>query len=392
MWLWEGLRRLSGTVTFRAEGGLCERFLNCLTREGMAVPLWNIVYEENAVTAVMRAADYPLVRPAARRTGTRVRLVSKSGAGFAFRPLFKRAGLWIGLTAVLVLYTALASRLWVIEVSGADAAQAAAVKACLAKNGVTVGARMSEVDIAAVQLRAIAQVENLHRLSLYFDGSIARVAVQWEEEGASVPDTTPANIVAAYDGRVIDARVTVGQSMVKVGEAVVAGDLLVCGAIETERGVLLRHATAEILAQTTHVLEETVPLVETLPAVGETVTQSTLRLLSLELPLYTRTPLEGKWSCETTERMLTLCGVSLPVGITSNRYEQETTCTVTHTREEVERLARERLDARIAQMLSACTVEQTVYEGVWEGDRYRLRATCSCTEDIARTVPLLISP
>lgn len=390
MWVSQWCRRVAGTVTFRAEGGLCERFLNQLTRGEGATQLWDIAYEENAVTAVMRAADYPRVRPIARRTGTRVRAIDKSGAGFLLRPLTKRPGLWVGMTAALILYTVLASRLWVIDVRTDDPAAQATVKACLAESGVKLGARMTEVDTAAVQMAAIAQIKNLHRLSLYFDGSIARVDVQWEEEGATVPDTSPANIVAACDGRVVSMQVASGQALVKTGEAVVAGELLVCGAIETERGVLLRHASAQILAETTYVLEEAVPLCEQLPCEGVTVEQSALRLLTFELPLYTGAVFDDSWSCATREQMLTFCGVTLPLGITTAAYTKQDTMRVVYTREQAEQLARERLDAKAAA-LEGITVRDVTYEGVWEGETYRLRATLACTQDIAKTVPLLVA-
>lgn len=383
-------RQLTGTVTFRAQGGLCERFLNLLTRGDTAIPLWDIVYEENAVTAVMRAADYRLVRPVARRTGTRVRAINKSGLPFCARPLMKRPGLWVGTAVALVLYTLLASRMWVIEVNTDDPSADAAVKACLAENGVAIGKRMNDVDLAAVQLHAIAQIENLHRLSLYFDGSIAHVDVQWEQEGSTVPDTTPANIVAAHDGRIVSMQVTSGQAMVKTGEAVVKGDLLVCGAIETTAGVLLRHSTARILAETEHTFEETIPLREQITREGVVVEQSALRLLAFELPLYTQATFDASWASETCERSLSFLGVTLPVGITSTVYTKQETVWVERTREEVEHLARERLTARATQALGSATVRDVVYDGVWEGDSYRLRATYACTEDIAQTVELFV--
>ncbi len=392
MWLQEWERWCRGAVTFRAEGGLCERFLNLLTRGEAAVPLWHVVRTPHAVTATMRAADYAAVRPAARRTGTRVRLVDKKGLPFCARPLMKRPGLLVGVLFALVLYTALASRVWVINVHTDDPVAAEEVKACLAANGVTLGKKMNDVDLAAVQLQSIADLKNLHRLSLYFDGSIAHVDVQWDTAGVSVPDTTPANIVAAHDGRIVAMQVTSGQSMVKAGEAVVAGDLLVSGAVETTAGVLLRHAAARVLAQTTHTFEETVPLCEPLKQDGHSFVQSALRLLSLEIPLYSHVTPDASYTCRTQERMLTLRGIALPVGIVSRVYTQTRTVMTPHTREEAELLARERLTARAEAALAATTVEDVTFEGVWEQDVYRLRAVYTCTEDIAKTTPLLVAP
>ena len=107
MWVWRWIRWLCAEVRFYAQGGLCERFLEQLRRDG--VVLWDVTVEENGVTASCKASQYRRVRVPARRTGTRVRAVRYRGASVFFRPLRGRIGLLIGGAAAVALYFCLTS-------------------------------------------------------------------------------------------------------------------------------------------------------------------------------------------------------------------------------------------------------------------------------------------
>lgn len=391
MLVWNAWRWMRGTVTFRAEGGMCERFLTLLGTLDPPLAVWDIRREEHAMTLCCRASDYARLRPTARRTGTRVRALKKSGLPFRAKPLIARMGVLVGMAIATVLYMLLGSRIWIVDVQVEDPMLAARIEACLADNGVGIGTLMRDVDVPSLRMRAIAQMEEINQLSLYFDGSIARVGVQLQKESASPPDTTPSNIIAASDGRIVTMRATVGTPMVMEGEAVVKGDLLVCGAVETEKGTLLRHASAVILAETTHTFEQHVSLTELLPCEGRVIEQPSLYLLSWRIPLYSQAAFDETWTVTTKRRFLTLFGTTLPLGIESGIYTEQTQIAVTHTREEAEQLARERLDARIASQLADAQVNDITFEGVWEEDVYCLRAICQCTEDIATQIPLNIA-
>ncbi len=388
MLIWNAWRWLRGYVTFRAEGGLCERFFSLLNDARPPLPLWDIQRINGAVIASCRAADYRRLRPAARRTGTRVHAVCKRGLPFGFRPLAKRGGIVIGAACAMVLYMVLGSRIWIVDVQVDDPVLAARIEARLAQHGVTLGARMSEVDVPSIRMQAIAEIEEINQLSLYFDGSIARVGVQLQKESASPPDKTPADIIAAQDGLIVSMQTTIGHAAVKTGEAVVKGDLLVSGTVVTEKGTLLRHADAIVLAQTTHVFEQRVSLHELTEQQGRVIEQPSLRLLSYRLPLYSQAAFDDTWTVSTAKHFITVCGTTLPIGVESVVYTEQIHTPVTHTKPQAEQLARERLQTRAAKRLADAEIRDVTMDGVWEGEVYHLRATYECVENIAQSVPL----
>lgn len=368
---------------------MCERFLQMLSEGEHPVEVWHVQYAQGAITATCRIGDYKRVRPAARRTGTRVHHVRQSGLYRWWRPLAARGGLLVGAAMAMVLYMVLASSIWVIDVQVEDAALRHRIEAQLAASGVTRGTAIRDVDVATVRMEAIAAMEELHQLSLYFEGCVARVEVRLQGETLSPPDPRPANIVAATDGLILSTQVTAGQSMVKVGEAVVEGDLLVCGAIETEKGMLFRHATAIIRAQTTHEITVIASKEEWRSVTTQTRIQPTLWLFDCALPLYSEMAVTEETIETNGEKFLTLFDTPLPLGVTWIRREERAEEPVSYTTAQAETLARWRLTQLARQTLAGVEIADVTYDGVWDGAVYRLTATFTCIEDIAKTVPLL---
>lgn len=392
MILWRWWRWLFGWVRFEAEGGLCERFLNLLAKE--PIELWDIRRRHDKLIACCPARQYRLLRPFARRTGTRLRLSRKSGLPFCLHAMRGRKGLAVGALIAAALYMLLCGRIWVIEIhTDGDEALKAAVADQLEPLGITLGQKTDDVDIAAVRLHAIAQIEEINWLSVHFEGSIAHVEAQRQKSGVPLRDNSvPSNLVASCDGCIVSMQVTSGQAMVKSGEGVVKGDLLVCGAVETTAGTLLRRSSGVIMAQTEHTLSVSVPLEEMqLLPTGTVWKQPVLHAFGLSLPLYTTAVFPD--SCEQREvkQFCELRGVTLPIGLTEKQYIERTVQTVVHTQEQAQSLATERLSKRVEEELSGAEITDQELHGCWENGVYTLTGTYHCTENIALEQPMLIN-
>lgn len=391
MWVKRWWRYVRGEVRFRAEGGLCERFLNLLSEGERPVRLWNIDVGEGTVTASCRASDYGKMRPFARRTGTRVRSVYYRGAAKRLRPLRRHPGVIVGVMLATVMYTWLAARIWVVEVVSPDPALQPAVLQVLEESGIGIGLPAKTVDLAAVRMKVIAALPQVHHVSVYLDGCVARVDVTLADGDIVLPDNEPANVVARRDGLIVSMRVSQGEKVAKVGEAVVAGDLLVCGATETAGGVLFRHAKAQITAQTEHVLTATACRTETVPVSGRVRVCPTLRFLSLSVPLYATGADVKAWDVSCDTRSLSLFGTTLPVSLETVTYTEPLTRSVTYTAAETEALANGRLQTLLGDLERDAQIIDTVIQTQWEGDVCRVTATVTALEDIALEQPMLLT-
>ncbi|MBQ9414734.1 MAG: sporulation protein YqfD [Clostridia bacterium] len=388
MFLWICWRWLFGWVRFEAEGGLCERFLTLLAPE--PIEIWDIRREGGRLIACCKARQYRRLRPFARRTGTRLRVCKKSGFPFWNRRILRRPGLPVGMAICVALYILAMGRIWVIDTTlDSDPALAATIREKLAPQGVRIGAAIEDVDVAALRMNAIAAIEDVNWLSVHFDGCVAHVEARRQKSGVMPPEGDEASdLVAAQDGVIRSMRVTGGQPMVQVGEAVVKGDLLVSGVVETTADPLIHRATGDIVAQTERQVQVTVSLTETESrATGAVWRQPTLCFFGIALPLYTNVAIPKTCERQVRESFWTLRGVTLPVGVRETVYTEYVPGQVTHTKAEAEILAETRLQETADRVLGDAQRLSCRTQGIWTEDRYVLTGTYECLENIAREVP-----
>lgn len=88
------LRWVRGTVSFRVEGKFAERFLNLLSRSG--IPVFQTRYTKEGFVAQTTVKKYFAIRPFARKTHVRVRIVERRGRRFCFGGGKGGRGCWWG--------------------------------------------------------------------------------------------------------------------------------------------------------------------------------------------------------------------------------------------------------------------------------------------------------
>ncbi len=387
IWL---LRWLFGWVRLEAEGGFPERLLNLATRE--EIELWGVRRKGEALVACCPAKRYRRLRSPARKAGMRMHVTEKHGAPFWVRRYRARSGVAVGLAAFLIVLQLFAQRTWVIEVRGNDKVKTEDILAVMETLGVQEGRNLGNLDIPALQLAALKELPDLAWCVVNLKGSVAYVEVT---ERIPPPELSnadePSNIKAARDGRIVSIQTYTGQALVKEGDAVAQGMLLVSGVVESNAGPVFRRSQARILAQTERRLEVSVPLKETrlLPS-GEELLRPSLRLFTLEIPLYTDGPIEEQTALTSTKHMLRAGGIDLPVGIVNRRYSMIEPTSIVRTEEEAAALAVQRLAERVENELSAAEITDRREAGGMQDGRYVLTGEYTCIEEIGIEEQLLI--
>ena len=125
------------------------------------------------------------------------------------------------------------------------------VKDVMKSVGVYEGAYGNYESLKNIQTKAMIDFDNVSWITVNVDGSCAEVNISETEEKESVIDSSPCNIKAETDGQVIRVDAYSGMSAVKSGDAVVKGNLLISGVVETELGgTHLEHASGLVWART----------------------------------------------------------------------------------------------------------------------------------------------
>lgn len=173
----------------------------------------------------------------------------------------RRYGLMLGgLCGAILLF--LSGRIvWDVRVSGNKTLTDQEVMEELHACGFGVGSLLRDFHAGELENRILLASDSLSWISIYMDGTVAMVQVL---ENTSPPEDSPkkpANLIASADGQIESIELLRGDCVVKVGQAVRAGDLLVSGIYDSQTvGVRYTRAAGQILARTERVYEIEIPL------------------------------------------------------------------------------------------------------------------------------------
>ncbi|MCI8622509.1 MAG: sporulation protein YqfD [Provencibacterium sp.] len=386
------LRFLKGIVGFTLTGGFIERFLNLCTRAGL--PVFNTVRRPDSLSACTTARSYRQMRPIAKRTGVRMRLSYKSGMPFILQRYRKRIGLAAGVLLFALFLGGMSRFIWSIELEGNDTLADQYLLDNLAKCGVYERAYIGSLDTLSAERKMLVLTPEISFIAINLRASTAQVQIKEREMPPEMIDTgTPCNVVAARTGQIVEMEVYDGSPVVKVGDGVEEGDLIVSGYVEglsVKRGYAV-HARAKAVAEFEEEVRIEVPLREELrePA-GKTVTKRSLRLFGLRIPLYFTGPPKGPSDQVTRTVQPVVLGLRLPVQFTTERYSPVLVETVTLTEEQAREQALGELWQYQQDFSSIGEVVGKTAVGKLEGDRYVLNAVFTLQQDIARQQPFAV--
>ena len=173
----------------------------------------------------------------------------KRGYLYGYR---KRIGILVGALLFVFLIGYFSSILWSVDVVGISRLTEHEVKALLRECGVYEGIRLKAVDNDLVRIKMMSMSKDIAWISVNIKGMRAEVVVaEAERAPEKEKESEFSNIVAACDGIITGIVIERGQQMVKIGETVKKGELLVSGVIEERDGeVSLVNASARVYAQT----------------------------------------------------------------------------------------------------------------------------------------------
>lgn len=317
------LRFFFGYVQFTAYGGFPERFLNLCARNN--IPLWSVSCTNGVLTAKTLARRYKKLRPIARKSGVRIKAGDRAGLPFILHRYRKRVGIAVGLVLFASVIFVLSLFVWTIEVRGNVTTETSEILSALSELGLYPGAPCNSFDPEMLKNEALLKLPSLSWLAITTKGSSVIIEVRERVIAPEIiPLDKPCNIKAIKSGQIILMEVYEGQPMVKKGDAVSEGSLLVSGVVSDTQGrSLLKHSRAKIIAQTTRVItvEQPYATVITEPT-GNTIDRRSISFFGFEIPLYLSPPPEGKFDISSIEKPLEVFGAKLPISIKIKRYDE----------------------------------------------------------------------
>lgn len=300
----------------------------------------------------------------------------------------RRVGLLIGVVLIALLLIFAERFVWDVRVTGNVTMTESEVIGELRACGFGVGSYIPSVHAASLENRVLLASDRISWISVYLDGTVARVQVI--EHVATPPPTDtsrPANLVAAVDGQIELIELYRGNCVVKVGQAVRRGDLLVSGLYDsTLHGYRYTRAAGKILARTERTLRIEIPLSYTEKVYqDEKIGKIYLQFFDYSLKVF-KSVGNGTDTCDIIKEEInpSLLGAhTLPIGITVEKWVPYVEKVAIRTHEDALSLAYAELDRELAGLSEQVEVlGKTIRTELGEA-RLVLVCTLSCIEDIA---------
>jgi len=251
-----------GIVTMEIQSLIPEKFINLLWKNGVVV---KNIQKINITTVILQVnlSDYGEISKAAKRTGTRVKIVGRSGMSFFLMKLKSRVALLIGVILFGSIIYYLSTFVWNIEINTENYISPYELRNQIKGFGVIPGMRKKNIDVYDIESKILRNNDEIMWVKARIDGVKLKVdVIERQSPPVIVSDQTPCNLIAGKDGIVARVYTTDGTAIVQDGISVQKGDILVKGEQGKEGSVYPVHAKGEVIARTFYEQIKEVPIIK----------------------------------------------------------------------------------------------------------------------------------
>ena len=220
-----------GYVQVYLQGYAQERFLNlCRKRQ---ITVWNVHVEEKKICCNMDLRDYFAVKGIAVKTKVFPRIVKRVGFPFLIQRIWCRKGMVFGFFSGVLLLYILSLFLWDISFSGQNQYTEEFLLKYLKSIQVTTGMPLRNIDCQEIESRIRRAYPDISWVSAELEGTKLSIAlVETNLPESKKKEVGAYHMVAPVDGKVESIITRAGTPMVKAGDTVKEGDILISGIVE----------------------------------------------------------------------------------------------------------------------------------------------------------------
>lgn len=324
-------------------GDSSERILDLTAKN--RITLWDSRLTKKGIESSITVNDFKSLREIIKKSGIKVHILKKRGLPFKLNKNRKRMGLVLGGIFFISFLITMSGYIWVINVEGNNYVKSDEIINICAEMGIKIGTPKRNINPRQQRQTLLLKAEELSWASLNVEGS--KLTVNVSETARVHKDTNAYNIKASKDGIIKKIDVTNGSCVVKIGDIVKKGDLLISGVVEESDATKFVNSEGSIFAATTNeikVAEKFERLLE-IPN-GKTAKRCVIEFFALKIPLYLG-GVKGEYKAEFKKKNLKLFETQLPICLYEKKFIFNSVREITSTKEELESLLEERLKKKL---------------------------------------------
>lgn len=384
LWLY---RFIIGYLEVEYSGDVTEIILNICAKQGIS--LWSIKRRDKKIRGFITVRDFKTLPRIAKGSGIRVHILKKRGFPFIARRYKKRLGIPVGAAIFFCFLEVMSCFIWTVEVSGNKTLPERDILAACEKIGVKEGAKKSSVNPKTAKQELLLELSKLAWASVNIEGCRVTVNVS-EAAQKSEENGTPTNLKAAADGIITKINITSGNCLVKPGDTVAKGDLLVSGVIERADSTGFVRSVGNVTAKTERELTVSAYYKRNVSEkTGRIKRKRVLSFFGIDIPLFLGHE-NGSFKSRTEVKEALLLGKSLPIRLYTKYYEMTVQKEVILSKDELlKELEEELKKAAQVEKIADFEVKNREFDEIEGG--IRLKAIIYAEENIAAEEIMLFS-
>ena len=241
---------LLGYVKVVAEGDNILDLINlCMQHK---LPYREIERAEGGVCFLLRLSHLKTLETLCKNRGIEISVRKKGGLPIWLHGRRHRYGLMVGVIAAAFTVILAQNFIWRIDVIGNQSMTTSEILGVLENYGLKTGSFIPKLNTDKIQNRVLIDTDKISWISVNINGNTASVEVREASGANSETDlTAPANLIATKAGRIVQVQLLGGNAVVKGGDIVTEGQLLVSGLFDSKNdGFRVTRAKGKVYAET----------------------------------------------------------------------------------------------------------------------------------------------
>lgn len=240
----------NGIITIEIQSLIPEKFVNLMWKNG--VPIKNL-RKENITTMIMdvNLRDYDKIEEIAKKTKTKIKIIKRRGFAFFLIKIKRRIALVLGIILFMGMLYYLSTFVWNIEISVDHSLSPYEIRQQLSSFGIKPGINKRNINVYDIEEKLIKNNENIMWVRARVEGAKLKIsAAERQSPPNIIAESSPCNLVARKDGEVIRVYTKAGTPVVKKGDMIRKGQVLVKGEQGKEGATYQVHAIGDVICRT----------------------------------------------------------------------------------------------------------------------------------------------
>lgn len=397
MSLYKKVKKIKGIMKISVEGFFIERFINlCLKEE---IEIWDVErINEGIVNVKFFYTNYDKIYEIANITRCKIDILEKNGAPFLINR-YKHRKIFAAFIAIItIIITVVNMFVWSVEITGEFSIPIEEVKQLLEEENIKVGVLKKNIDVESAKLEIVLKRKDISWIGINLRGNKVVVEIVPKELAEEdIYKDTVGNIISNKSGIVEKIYVAEGTAMVKKGELVEKGTLLISGmvtnGVNTKAGILgdssfltetrMVRAEGEVTLKTTYVEKSKIPFEkDVVSKTGNVEKTYKMKINNYTINLINKVTNFEKYDTITTEKVFSLFGqIKTPISLVEERVEEIEVDKIIYTSKQAEELGIVTNNEKLKKIIPEDAERIEYYNNVWENEGYlEVETVVQCLE------------